>query len=387
MKQIKCAITLIIVLCLSISCKHETETHNLIGINIDPSKVVASYDIAGDVEDKWEIIPLETNEDCLISQISRIIFQNEKYYVFDMKMSTIHVFDSGGKFLRKLDKKGGGPGEYLSISSFDVIEHDIWISDVNKRRLLIYDSMFNHTGEVSNLNIATFDMNHIGQNVYLASNWFGSEPKNCQLARYSILDRNIGSLLEVGSLEKNSYTVNKIRQIIRYGDSCMFFHSCCDTLFQIRDSVLIPKYRFSFSERYQDIPMTMKQINNNDIDMIRGVDNIEKTQNSIIFNYADRQRVVMAVYSELTGESQVYLQFRHSTLGNLLLSPPKLTPDGEIICVFDSFMLIKKYSAFVDDSKFKNPADLQKLKNAIAGLKEDDNPVLIKFKLKKDSKL
>ncbi|MDR2425382.1 MAG: 6-bladed beta-propeller [Prevotellaceae bacterium] len=384
MKQIKFALAF--ALLLSISCSHGTTKHNLIPIYIEPDKVMEAYDIAGDVETEWDIVPLETTDDCLISQISRVIFQNEMYYILD-NTSMIYLFNSSGKYLRKLDRKGQGPGEYLSIFSFDVIGNEVWVSDVNRRRLLIYDSLFNFIGEVNNLNIAICDMNHAGQNVYVASNWFESQPKNCQLARYSIPNKQITSLLDVGTLEKNFYAVNKIKQIVKHGDSCLFFQSCCDTLFQIRDNTLIPKYKFSFSERYQDIPRTMKQIKDDDIDMIRGIQNIEKTRNSIIFNYADRSVIVSAVYSELTGKSQVYSQFRHSDLGNLLILPPRFTPDGEMICKYEPMMFFEGYKHLLDETKFKNPADLQKLKTAIATLKEDDNPVLIKFKLKKDSKL
>ena len=187
MKKIK--FTIAILLLLAISCKQETATNSLIHINIDPDKVEEIYDIAGDVENEWEIIPLETTDECLVAQISKIVFQNGKYYVLD-RQSVIHVFDASGKFLRKLDKKGEGPGEYRDIASFDVIGNDVLISEAYKRRLFIYDSLFNYKSMVEADQMTVLDINHVGQNIYLASNWYGFREKNVRWRDFPCTTKN-----------------------------------------------------------------------------------------------------------------------------------------------------------------------------------------------------
>ena len=89
----------------------------------------------------------------------------------------------------------------------------------------------------------------------------------------------------------------------------------------------------------------------------------------------------------MSKQCQVYSQFKHSALGNFVITLCKFTPDGEMICYHQPSTFLEHYDKLLDESKFKNPADLQKLKDAIKGITFDDNPVLIKFKLKKDSKL
>ena len=372
MKKIK--FTIAIVLLLAISCKQETAINSLIPINIDPDKVAGVYDIASDVEAEWEIIPLETGDDYRFTHISRVISQNGKYYVLDNK-SIIYLFDATGKFLRKLDSKG---------NTFDVIGDDVWVYNKDKQRLTVYDSLLNQKEETGNAGIAAWDIKHVGQNIYLASSHMGAQNKNCQVAKYSMPDKTFNCLMEIEKT-KTEVGFQRTKQIVKYGDSCMFFQSYCDTLFQIRDNALIPKYRIAFSSRYQDIPLSVEQYKKQDKETINGLMELDRTQNSIIFSYLDKQRLVIAIYSELTGQSQVYLHFQHSDLGNLTVTTPQFAPNREIICQYASNWLAdeKIYTRLFDESKF----NLQKLKNAIAGLKMEDNPILIKFKLKKDSKL
>jgi hypothetical protein len=383
MKRIKFIFT--IALLLLLSCETEPVTTDIIHIHIDPDNVIKEYDIADDVEAEWEIFRLETSNECLVADISKIIFQNGMYYISDDVSLFLHVFDSKGKFLKKLEKQGQGPGEYIDIKTFDIIGYDVWISDVNRRRLMVFDSLFNFKYEVPNLNLMASHINHIGENIYLASNWFNNHEKNCQLLKYNIRDSAFKCLIEVGQVDTN-VGISKEQQFCKYNDYLLFMQSYCDTIFQIIDSVATPKYTFSFSRRYQDIPLHYEQVMNRN-EIIRGIEAIGKTKSSLIIKYGDMDKLQVAIYNETTKQCQVYSKFKHSALGNMGLILHRLTPNGELIFYHQPSEFLEFYKDFLDESKFKNPADLQKLKDAIKGIAFDDNPVIIKFKLKKDSKL
>lgn len=64
---------------------------------------------------KIEIIPLETTNESLITNIGRIIEYDHKYYILDDRTSMLFCFNSQGQFLFKIDKNGNGPGEYYLI--------------------------------------------------------------------------------------------------------------------------------------------------------------------------------------------------------------------------------------------------------------------------------
>ena len=88
------------------------------------------------VFDDYEIIPLETNEDCIIGSVASIRFCNDYIVILDSRISkSVFVFDHNGKFIRKIGSIGKGPGEYIS-------PHSISIND-NTKEILVYDGIYN----------------------------------------------------------------------------------------------------------------------------------------------------------------------------------------------------------------------------------------------------
>jgi hypothetical protein len=73
-----------------------------------------------DLFESIDVVQLETNEDCLIQAINKIIFHTNRYYILDEKQQKLLCFDSVGKFLFKIDQKGQGPEEYVHISDFNI---------------------------------------------------------------------------------------------------------------------------------------------------------------------------------------------------------------------------------------------------------------------------
>lgn len=91
--------------------------------------------------ESYSITPLETTDDCLISEISKIKLYNDKYYILDGKKAIL-VFDKNGMFLGKVSHVGRGHGEYIEISSFDVNTRNgnVSVYDVSSSKMLVYSS-------------------------------------------------------------------------------------------------------------------------------------------------------------------------------------------------------------------------------------------------------
>lgn len=53
---------------------------------------------------------------------------------------TISVYDSGGRFTRTVGRPGQGPGEFASVTSFAVIEDELYVLDVGNRRLSVFST-------------------------------------------------------------------------------------------------------------------------------------------------------------------------------------------------------------------------------------------------------
>jgi hypothetical protein len=82
-------------------------------------------------------VPLETNEESLIRMIEKI-WVNDSLILIYCEQAGILLFRHNGQFIRKIGKRGKGPGEYEKVFHFDVIRDTIYVSPVGKRALIRY---------------------------------------------------------------------------------------------------------------------------------------------------------------------------------------------------------------------------------------------------------
>ena len=57
------------------------------------------------------------------------LYMNEKFYIYDIGNNMIFIFNKDGSYDKKLSKKGIGPGDYIQIIDFNLIDKDILIMD------------------------------------------------------------------------------------------------------------------------------------------------------------------------------------------------------------------------------------------------------------------
>lgn len=118
--------------------------------------------------------------------------------------------------------------------------------------------------------------------------------------------------------------------------------------------------------------------------MIIGVSAIYQTPPSILILYAEPE-YKLAIYNKESGITNVYyVQFVNSYLGNLGTIPKEFTNNREIIAIYSA--ADPDQSSFIKD-RVKNPEDRQKIENAFVGLTEDSNPVILRYRLKENSRL
>ena len=98
--------------------------------------------IPQDIIRSLTFIPLETNENCLITRVRKIIPFNDKYYILDSSQSnsSVLIFDFSGKFLGTIGKYGYGPGEFIMLSDFvvDKKRDQGYILDTQLRKVLMF---------------------------------------------------------------------------------------------------------------------------------------------------------------------------------------------------------------------------------------------------------
>lgn len=134
----------LIILLLTLSCNQNKKSRNEIvevpTIEISKKNIDDSNDHS-EVINIIEVIKLETSEQSLIGEMSKILVRNEKFYIHDGTSNSILKFNAQGEFLGKLDKKGRGPGEYSELRDFDVDKNEnIYILSYNK--MLVFNPSF-----------------------------------------------------------------------------------------------------------------------------------------------------------------------------------------------------------------------------------------------------
>lgn len=123
------------------ACNNATSFQPMISENIDCSVIEDENFHLSSIASIQTIVPLETNDSCLIGRIDKIEFLNNEVYVLDREYGIrLLVFDrNDGHFIFSIGKMGRGPGEYMSICDFSIDKRNNLIYLLcDKNRLLVY---------------------------------------------------------------------------------------------------------------------------------------------------------------------------------------------------------------------------------------------------------
>jgi hypothetical protein len=132
-------------------------------------------------------IPLETNEEGLISEVHKIVI-GKSIYLINKRYNELFVFDLNGEFLLKRTP-GNGPGEFLHIDDIQLEEDLVYILDGGSKSILIYNSDLEFQRKVSlNENYCAFEMTD--RFIYLYVGFQSYECKNMH-----VFDRKEGKIV------------------------------------------------------------------------------------------------------------------------------------------------------------------------------------------------
>lgn len=128
---------------LLVSCS--SEKSNNIANNIDPTALVEieSDDEFGSIIENIEFIPLETNDSCLLGEIRKCVEKDSMLFVladvYDSDFEQeLHCFTLRGKHIRKIGSKGQGPSEYKRLSAFDISGDTLLLYDDGDSQIKCY---------------------------------------------------------------------------------------------------------------------------------------------------------------------------------------------------------------------------------------------------------
>lgn len=355
--------------------------------------------------DTIELIPLETTEKNLIGEITRAIFNEGKYYIRStngMQDEKLFVFDKTGKFLQQISQKGGGPDEYIEMNDF-TITHDNKIVLASYRKLLVFDNNYTFLYSIP-----------LGPSCTIKE--IACTPENKILMFHSLpvlLENNLFSVVGKDGIEATLFNRGEIEAVksslltcwrsLLSTDSCFYLnYAYCDTIFSISLDLkeFCPVYRIDYGKK--KIPNLKISPKENVLTWVKKLNQLDDYREYASFGIGDdfvylgttgkSYEGYLTLYSKKTKKSvsarklvdDMYLK------GNVISITPKRIPhnmDGnDILWEMEPVVLLEGFEQFwlgLSDSEretFKR--DYSEWYRICTSLKEDDNPVLMRIKVK-----
>lgn len=125
-------------------CNAEGTGVPVIHFKLSDTVPVSLSDIAGKVKK----IDLQLTEESLLGEVSQVLVCGDKILVLDFT-TALFMFDSTGRFIRRIGEKGRGPREYLYLNNVTADERNgiLYLND--SRKILKFDPDGNFIDEIS----------------------------------------------------------------------------------------------------------------------------------------------------------------------------------------------------------------------------------------------
>lgn len=389
MKKNAYALVLCSLLLSFFSCKNDnklesTECEQTIQINEpDGTSIIDLID-----KESVFLVNPEKSDESLLGLISRVEVYKGHIYAKDMLVSKgIYIFNMDGKFVRKPTSIGQGPEEYTTLSDFKI--------DKKNDRLIINDR-YNKT--VSFLDL---EGNFLNRKKVKFSGEYFAPLSNGEFAFFSDVSSVDGEntvIVTDNELKENRsyYPVNQNHNFILgvptrltlTDEGTILFSAPYDSkIYEITHNGFRPKYCFNCTfgkELPNDVATTLspqnrsKTLNSEGYIVYRG--DLINCKNSLCFSFtygngSSFNDQYLFFFDKESKKGKTVYKYSKEVLAGLLFNEPK----GSYEDFFISVVGPEKLNA-IDIESLDFP---ESFKTALRSVKEEDNPLLIFFKLKK----
>lgn len=281
----------------------------LIRINLDDLDI-RNYPVQySNIFKSYKLIPLETNEHCMIGRIDELEVVNDTIYVFDRDIAkSLYVFDMNGQYIRKIGKLGQGPGEYIQAKSFTVDESRKEIQILDRGKILIFSLTGNlirelalrlsgiSPGYIKSLHGTTY-IDHRSypgaQSTYLLSAWDSSGNMINKWLLAEHYTKGFQLLLSTGN------------HFCRSPYDIKFMRTFMDTIFSIKDNVVRPYMVFNTNNQITSEEMTTMNSIKDPMESLKhfwrckkfvGIQNYVESRNLIMFQFQNQGFTHLTLY-------------------------------------------------------------------------------------------
>ena len=334
-------------------------------------------------------VPLETTDESLFAYNRKTIVYKDRIYVLDDVLArAVFIFDMNGKFLRKIGRIGGAPDEFAYLGGMAVDEKNdrLVLLDGMKRKLMYF------TLDGDYIKNSDININFCGQMEILPSgNMVAAVSKNSMNVHLGELDDyrifqsdSLGNIVKAGfKRDDNKKLPIAYESMFRSGKDIVYHPPFLNALYTIGDDAISERYVVE----YKDYP----PINQEEFLDLPNLKRMREFERRIVFlSGAALAENNTHLYFSTEGKDRFYtiydkyakklfsardLHFR----SGLIIAPTPMYAYGDYFIGQATAELIIAMREFLKREGRPVPPQYQELFNNI---REDDNPVLVFFKLK-----
>ena len=376
-------ISLTVVCQILISCTNSSSVNKIlrdenVAIKVDLKSI--SDNSIYDYFSKIEIIPLETTKESILnpSFLKLLVFE-DYIYVGDYKNNSVCIFNKNGKFIKRVDKLGRGPGEYFSLSDY--------IINKTTRRLellapngnvysydLLGDVFYEQFSLPADI-LSVYSFQNITDDLYVFFSIFGDK----QLIFFS---KNKSSVLKVMKV-KPEFLLTKttmhfsITPFYEFAGDVMYFEGDNGNLFSVDTTNISikPKLQFDFGKYNFDYTLLspnetheyyIKYSRTASTKYVIEIFPFGETNEFIIANYKFKNAIYTLFYSKASKSVKIFSK----TKEGLIFTPSRASNDSAMF-FYSTPNRLRKYV----NEKVLDIDNINKLNQ----ITENDNIVVIKY--------
>ena len=364
----------------------------------DCGKPLLLSDIVKDVE----YVKLETQDNILVGDIKQLKRTEKFVFIYSRNQRHVMMFDTSGKFIRKIGHVGQGPGEIANIHCFTVSDSLVFIYPFSRNgSLTVYDMRDNSFVKEFSLKWPVFfswTIDVMGDclvyypgTVYL--------PDNSKTFISACVANGKGeTLMEQipylpAGVDKSEMTLSSDASWIYQGRSNVY-SQINDTIYGITCDSIYPRYRLSLGK--YGLPLgryDVKDLGLKDFIMMQSVC---ENKECLLFKFSYNKKMWFSRYDKKTEKIDSWEQTPLKGIGWMAIESPGITNDIDGSQSFDGIRYAGKNSFYfkitpdnldqvrrnVAEAKVKFPEKQAELLKLLDEMGEDDNPIIAFYKLK-----
>ncbi len=326
----------------------------------------------------FEIVILETNDNCLLGSASQIGYRGDTIIIFDKQAQSVFFFDSKGHYLSKIHRIGRSRAEYVEIDNLCYTNDEVIIYDWDGKIVAYgFDGKFHYSFEVPHAqSIYAKD-----GNILVAHGWNTNEDADWgRVSVYNKKGERLSALLKIDEEDASRPDWSDVKYINGFDDSLFFMAPFDNVVYKYENGDFVPAYQFDFGAN--NIPAEVAR---------EGAMSKTKKNYSYTYEFRETERYRFAGFHGANQRSLIDWIFDKKKNQTVVLSNSLKFNSIRIFPGIDRIDDSGKYisgcmpvsaAKYLQEEDYKKLGDKSIWPKEIASLPDDDNGVIVRVRLK-----